>query len=190
MDELFFLEVLVPLLHITTFIVLVSVCFLFHRDTLGLLLAFIFVFDWGSYANRDLILEVLNSNPHYWITYVGGGTVLVFLAGLGVWATVKRRKTEQERLESVRLQGVLEMAGAACHELSQPLQVITGLSQLMAMNITEDHPFYDKVSKMNEQADRVVEVINKIMNITKYETRDYLSRLGKIIDIEKSSKDG
>jgi hypothetical protein len=40
---------------------------------------------------------------------------------------------------------------------------------------------------MDAQAEKVVEVINKIMNITRYETRDYLSRLGKIIDIERSS---
>ncbi|HUT64288.1 MAG TPA: response regulator, partial [Anaerolineae bacterium] len=38
----------------------------------------------------------------------------------------ERKKTEIERLKREKLQGAIEMAGAACHELNQPLQVISG----------------------------------------------------------------
>ena len=40
-------------------------------------------------------------------------------------AMKKRRQLEEERLQRERLQGVIEMAGAACHELNQPLQVLS-----------------------------------------------------------------
>jgi len=39
------------------------------------------------------------------------------------------KKAEEALLEKERLQGVLEMAGAICHEMSQPLQVISGFLQ-------------------------------------------------------------
>ena len=41
-------------------------------------------------------------------------------------AMKKRRQLEEERLRRERLQGVIEMAGAACHELNQPLQALSG----------------------------------------------------------------
>ena len=41
-----------------------------------------------------------------------------------------RKQAEIERLQKEKLQGVLEMAGAACHELNQPLQVVSGYNDL------------------------------------------------------------
>lgn len=93
-------EVAVPIFHLAVFIVLVSICFLFNRPTLGLLIAFLFVFDWATFANRDLILEVLKENPYYWLVYVGGVALLACLAGLGVMATereFRRPKALEER---------------------------------------------------------------------------------------------
>lgn len=187
MGELLLLEVHVPLFLIGAFIIIVSLCFLFHRDTLGLLVAFVFVFNWGSYANRELILEVLRHKPYYWITYLGGAVVLVSIAGLGVWSTVRRNRMERERAEEERFRGVLEMAGAACHELSQPLQVVLGLSQLIGSSISKDDPLYEKLEKMNLQIDKMGGIIQKIMNLTTYETREYLKGVSRIIDIEKAS---
>jgi len=43
-----------------------------------------------------------------------------------------RKQAEVLLLEKKKLQGVLEMAGAICHELSQPLQVISGFSSTPA----------------------------------------------------------
>ena len=86
------------------------------------------------------------------------------------------------------MQGVLEMAGAVCHEMNQPLMAIYGYLDLISMNIASDDPLFGKVSKIAEQSDRLGRITQKLMTITKYETKDYLQ--GKIIDIEKSSKDG
>src|SRR4030066_827880 len=53
-------------------------------------------------------------------------------------AMKKRGQLEEERLRRERLQGVIEMAGAACHELNQPLQTLFGYTHLLSDNLPKD----------------------------------------------------
>ena len=79
------------------------------------------------------------------------------------------------------------MAGAVCHELNQPLQVVSGISELLTMAIQENNPLYKKMALIKEQTERMGEITLKLAKITSYETKDYLE--GKIVDIDKSSKE-
>ena len=90
-------------------------------------------------------------------------------------------------IEKEKLQGIIEMAGAVCHELNQPLQVVSGISELLTMDIQENNPLYKKMAMLKEQTERMGEITLKLAKITSYETRDYLE--GKIVDIDKSSKE-
>ncbi|MFC1555253.1 PAS domain S-box protein, partial [candidate division KSB1 bacterium] len=55
---------------------------------------------------------------------------------VGLMRDISVRKTaETEKLQKEKFQGVLELAGAACHELNQPLQAILGFAQMLSMNI-------------------------------------------------------
>jgi DNA-binding response OmpR family regulator len=47
--------------------------------------------------------------------------------------------------EKEKFQGVLEMAGAVCHEINQPLMVISGYSEILLMDVPCDHPRYDAI---------------------------------------------
>ncbi|MBW2177958.1 MAG: PAS domain-containing protein [Deltaproteobacteria bacterium] len=98
----------------------------------------------------------------------------------------KRIVGEEAQRESERLQGVFEMAGAICHELNQPLMALSGYVGLLAMKLPKNHPQYEKIAKIQKQVSRLTETTQKLMNITKYETKEYLRT--KIIDIDKSSK--
>ena len=97
-----------------------------------------------------------------------------------------RRRLEKERLEKEKLSGVLEMAGATCHEFNQPMQVILGYSEILQIKISEDNPFKKKLKILKQQINLMGLLTKKLQNITKYETMDYLE--GKIIDIDKASK--
>ena len=88
-------------------------------------------------------------------------------------------------VEQKKLQGVIEMAGAVCHELNQPMQAVSGYSELVMMDIKGDNPLYDKIEKIKKQVDRMGDITQKLMKISKYETKGYLK--GKIIDIEKAT---
>lgn len=106
---------------------------------------------------------------------------------LGVVRDISDRKiAEKERLKKEKLLGVLEMAGAACHELNQPLQIVSGYFELFLSEIPEDHPLIENLNIIRDQIDRMARITRKIMKITKYKTKPYIKG-SMIIDIDKSS---
>ncbi len=105
-------------------------------------------------------------------------------------ARIESALTQQELtkklLEEEKLEGVLEMAGAVCHELNQPMQSILGFSQLLLDGMATDDPKYEYAMIIKEQIDKMGRITKKLMRITKYETLDYIEST-KIIDINKAS---
>ena len=93
-----------------------------------------------------------------------------------------RKLAEQEQVQRERLQGVVEMAGATCHEMNQPLQNIF----FMLEELAEEHPGSSVCSEIKKQAERIRQITNKLEHITSYETKDYIQGT-KIIDIDKAS---
>jgi signal transduction histidine kinase len=81
---------------------------------------------------------------------------------------------------------VLEMAGAVCHELNQPLQVVSVCSERLLSAISEDSPLYNQAQKIAEKFDMIVEITRKLQSMTKYETKHYIEGT-KIIDIDKAT---
>ncbi|GAB6162032.1 hypothetical protein JCM12298_11910 [Desulfothermus naphthae] len=92
------------------------------------------------------------------------------------------KKAAQERLMREKLQGVLEMAGATCHEMNQPLQNIL----LIIEEILDDNPTNKNCLALKKQVERIKEITYKLENITRYSTKEYVKGI-KIIDIDKSS---
>lgn len=78
------------------------------------------------------------------------------------------------------------MAGAVCHELNQPLQAISGYAETLLLNLQTYDPGYSKVEKIIGLAKKMGDITNKLMKITRYETKDYVKGV-KIIDIDKST---
>ncbi len=100
--------------------------------------------------------------------------------------TEKNRATK-DRLQKQKLEGVLETAGAVCHELSQPLQILAGYTELLVLKPDNPAHSLEYVTKINEQLDRMRTITEKLQNITRYETIDYSDNT-RIIDIFKSSQ--
>jgi signal transduction histidine kinase len=97
----------------------------------------------------------------------------------------KRKEAETSLREGDRLHGVIEMAGAVCHEMNQPLMVLSGISELLALKLSEEDPLQSTIQKIGEQIDKLASITHKLMNITRYETKNYPG--GKIIDIDKAT---
>ena len=100
----------------------------------------------------------------------------------------ERKKAEEAVKQEEKLKGVLEMAGAVCHELSQPAMIIDGYIAILLMSIEKDSPLFEKIDKIRVQVERIAELTQKLMNITKYETREY-SKGKTIVDIDKASSE-
>jgi signal transduction histidine kinase len=101
-------------------------------------------------------------------------------------AIEKRRQLEEERLHTERLEGVVEMAGAACHEFGQPLQTLVGYSHLLIKHLPKDSPMFGDIEEIKKSIAELGSVVHKITHITRYETKEYIEG-AKIIDIDKAS---
>ncbi len=96
-----------------------------------------------------------------------------------------RKEAQEQRIQKEKLEGVIEMAGAVCHELNQPLQAISGYSELIQMELEADDPYYQHLDTIVKQIEKMGDITGKLHQITKYETKDYLE--SKIIDIDRSA---
>ena len=114
------------------------------------------------------------------ISYKGEKATLAYLRD-----TTDRKRLEEEKRHREKLEGVLEMAGTICHELNQPIQIVSGYVDLLSMDISEDSQTGKKLDEMKGQINRMGIVTKKLMSLKDYTTRDYIG-IGKIIDIEKS----
>jgi PAS domain S-box-containing protein len=108
---------------------------------------------------------------------------------IATFADISQRKSaEKEKFERERLQGVLEMAGAVCHEINQPLQAILGYSELLLLSRGSDNIEENNINSIKSQATRLGKITRKLSNITHYRTVDYPGNT-KIVDIWNASSD-
>ncbi len=97
---------------------------------------------------------------------------------------------EEERIMRERLTGVVEMAGAAAHELNQPLAVISGHTQLLLKDSKKyDEKFNRRIRVIFDQVERLGRLTEQFTSIVSYKTKDFGKNI-KIIDIDKSTRSG
>jgi len=98
-----------------------------------------------------------------------------------------QKHSEFERMQREKLQGVIELAGAVCHEMNQPMQAVSGHADLLMLEADKNDPLYKRVETIAGQVARMGEITKKLMSITRYKTKDYLS--GQIFDIDQATAD-
>ncbi len=135
---------------------------------------------------KQLDKLVLQSSTLILLFATGLLMAIIFMLHQEKIAMKKRRQLEEEKFQKERLQGVIEMAGAACHELSQPLQTLAAYSHSLLYDLPENSPVVEKITMIKKAIFEAGQITKKIMNITKYETKEYING-SKIIDIDKAS---
>jgi PAS domain S-box-containing protein len=107
---------------------------------------------------------------------------------LGIVRDISERKqAEAAKLAHEKLQGVLEMAGAACHNMNQPLQSVLWHIQALLEETPAADYLHKELELIHGQIDKMRKITKKIMAITRYETLDYYQDT-KIIDIDRASE--
>jgi PAS domain S-box-containing protein len=103
---------------------------------------------------------------------------------------MEARLTEaREELRSREKQALIaELAGAAAHELNQPLTSVLGYAEIIAKKTSRSMPVDAETAIIVREAERMAEIVRKIGRITKYETKSYVGA-AKIIDLDRSSVD-
>jgi PAS domain S-box-containing protein len=94
----------------------------------------------------------------------------------------------QQKLQVTEKQAlVAELAGAAAHELNQPLTSIIGYAQLVQRQSQPGAAHLRAVGVILREAERMADIVRKIGRITKYETMPYVGNQA-ILDLEKSTQ--
>ncbi len=95
----------------------------------------------------------------------------------------------QQKLQLSEKQAlVAELAGAAAHELNQPLTSIIGYAQLIQRQSDKDAAHLRAVGIILSEAERMAGIVKKIGRITKYETTDYVGS-AKMLDLDRAAAD-
>ncbi len=89
-------------------------------------------------------------------------------------------------LQEEKMRGIAELARTVCHELSQPMQVILGYSELLLPELSKDHPFHPMLEAITEQIGRMREITAKITHITRYEIIEHAG-CAPFINLDKAS---
>ena len=97
-------------------------------------------------------------------------------------------RLQKEQRARERLQGVVEMAGAAVHELNTPVFSALGTVQLLAERLDESDARYGDLKTIARNLKTISELTRKMGRITRYEPKDYVGDV-KIVDIDKASKE-
>lgn len=80
-----------------------------------------------------------------------------------------------------------ELAGAAAHELNQPLTALSATAEMM--EIYQDPANLQRLAgKVRAEVDRLAELVARLGKIVRYESQPYLGQT-RIIDIKKASQE-
>jgi len=94
----------------------------------------------------------------------------------------------QQKLQLSEKQAlVAELAGAAAHELNQPLTSIIGYTQLIERQSAADAPHRRALGVILSEAERMAGIVKKIGKITKYETTDYVGS-ARMLDLDRATE--
>jgi len=99
-----------------------------------------------------------------------------------------RLMNAQEELRNREKQAIVaELAGAAAHELNQPLTSVIGYAELLRRNLQSNKQLHNAATVILGESERMAEIVRKIGKITKYETKSYVGG-AKILDLDKASE--
>jgi signal transduction histidine kinase len=118
------------------------------------------------------------------------------LAGLGLWLIIvtfivlaswllsrKVTRSIDREIELNQLKAIIELAGAAAHEIRQPLTVLSLQGQIIKAKIEAGEPLTRELDIVIKQCERINGTITKMQNITEYRTKPYLGNT-RIVDLD------
>lgn len=96
-------------------------------------------------------------------------------------------EAQEQLIRSEKQAAIMEIAGAAAHELNQPLTaVLTSLAMFKRVLHDSEGHTTRLLDAMEQEVDRMTSIVRKLSKLTEYTTKDYVGQ-SKIIDLERSS---
>ena len=98
------------------------------------------------------------------------------------------KQAQEQLLDQERQAVIAELAGAAAHELNQPLTSVLNYATLLRRLLSEGSQGERAAAVIEQETERMAEIVRKIGKITKYETKTYVGKQ-KILDLDKASEE-
>jgi PAS domain S-box-containing protein len=116
------------------------------------------------------------------------------VGSVGIFTDLREKMRMEQRLAQAQEQIlaqerqaiVAELAGAAAHELNQPLTSVMGYAELLKRRLEPSTAPYSAAEIIFNEAERMAEIVRKIGKITRYETKSYVGR-ARILDLDRSA---
>lgn len=93
---------------------------------------------------------------------------------------------EQEKMERVKLEGVIEMAGTAAHELNSPLFAALGTAQLLRDDLTSEE-MIEEMDMIIRNMKKMGELTREMTDVTGFESREYVGKT-KIVSLKSNGQ--
>jgi PAS domain S-box-containing protein len=117
------------------------------------------------------------------------------VGSVGIFTDLREKMRMEQRLHRAQEQliaqerqaAIAELAGAAAHELNQPLTSVMNYATLLKRVLEKDTSAYNAADVIETESARMADIVRKIGKITKYETKSYVGTQ-KILDLDKASE--
>lgn len=137
--------------------------------------------------NGESILVTLSAS------FIMDGNKLI--GTLGIFTDIREKlamearlaKAQRELQQHEKQAAIAELAGAAAHELNQPLTSVMGYAEFLRRALGSDSPLEHAISVIQTETDRMAEIVRKVGKITRYETKPYVGE-SKIVDLDRASR--
>lgn len=116
------------------------------------------------------------------------------IATVGIFSDLRERLRMEERLASAQEKlaisekqvVAIELAGAAAHELNQPLTSVMGYAQMLLRRLEPDSPHQRAMETILAESERMAGIVRQLGSLTRYETKSYVGG-AQIIDLDRSA---
>lgn len=102
-------------------------------------------------------------------------------------AETEVKKLQEQLLNTERQRVMTETAGAAAHEINQPLMAITLSAEILLRQKNVSDKMRDDLERLLKAGHRIRDIVVKMNQAKQYATKDYLGEK-KIIDFDAASK--
>ncbi len=128
---------------------------------------------------RPAVIEV-NSSPIRREGRVAG--VQVMLRDI-----TERKRAEEAERRAEALRSVALLAGAAAHEINNPLSIVVGRVQMLMERVGTESPLRTSLQQVLAAAERIQDIVARMAQITRIEAAEEREGLPQILDIRRSA---
>jgi len=98
----------------------------------------------------------------------------------------ERRRAEKTEREMERVRVLAETAGAAAHEINQPLTVLIAVTEIMLMQAAPDDPQRPNLEALYKASERISGIVRNMEGVRQYATKPYAGGVD-IVDFQASA---